>query len=447
MKRRNFLALGSLVALPPPSRALTNDILAAIRKLPVVDSHEHLIPESERLRQKVDFFTLAGHYAINDVISAGLPEEAQQLVRDEEAPMTKRWDAFEPYWEHARFTGYGQALRIAIRDVYGFPEISGASLPRINEAIRAWNKPGLYDAVLRKKGGIRYAIVDDYWNPAPVKPETDLFVPARKFDQYIMPSGPKSLAQLEQLTGIAVTSLAGLKQAMEKSFEQSLAIGMVTVKSTVAYARELGFAEVSEADASRDFERMAGGKVEMPEGFRARRERPFRKLEDHLFHHLCRLAEEHGMPFQIHTGILAGNGAFIHNTRPVGLTNLFYLYPRVKFDLLHISYPYTGELASMAKLFPNVHIDFTWAHIISPGVSRRALHEFLDTVPVNKIFGFGGDYRYPELSYAHLVMARGNIARVLAERVEDGIFSEAEALRVARLLLHDNAARVFPKAA
>ena len=44
----------------------------------------------------------------------------------------------------------------------------------------------------------------------------------------------------------------------------------------------------------------------------------------------------------------------------------------------------------------------------------------LDSVPANKIFGFGGDYRYPELSYGHLVIARRNIATVLAARVENG---------------------------
>ena len=48
-----------------------------------------------------------------------------------------------------------------------------------------------------------------------------------------------------------------------------------------------------------------------------------------------------------------------------------------------------------------LYIDLCWAHIISPSASKRALHEMLDTVPSNKIFGYGGDYRYPELSYAH----------------------------------------------
>jgi hypothetical protein len=37
--------------------------------------------------------------------------------------MASRWLAFEPVWKFARYTGYGQALRIAIRDIYGVGEI------------------------------------------------------------------------------------------------------------------------------------------------------------------------------------------------------------------------------------------------------------------------------------------------------------------------------------
>ena len=75
--------------------------------------------------------------------------------------------------------------------------------------------------------------------------------------------------------------------------------------------------------------------------------------------------------------------------------------------------------------------------------ARTALEEMLDSVPANKIFGFGGDYRYPELSYGHLIMARQNIARVLAARVEAGRCTEDEAVETARWLLHDNPAGLF----
>ena len=208
-----------------------------------------------------------------------------------------------------------------------------------------------------------------------------------------------------KLTGVGITSLPGLKRAMEKSFEQSMAVGMVAVKSTIAYNRELLFREVEEADAARDFESLMKCERRLPEGFRRQRERPFRLLEDHMFHHLMKLAAEHHYPVQVHTGLHAGPN-FITNSNPTLLTNLFFLYPTVKFDLFHMSYPYQEELASLAKLFPNVYVDLCWAHIIAPGATRRALSEFLETVPVNKIMGFGGDYRLVELSYAHARMAR-----------------------------------------
>jgi hypothetical protein len=40
-------------------------------------------------------------------------------------------------------------------------------------------------------------------------------------------------------------------------------------------------------------------------------------------------------------------------------------------------------------------------------------------------------------------MARRNIAQVLAEKTEAGDCTEQQALELARMLLHDNAARLF----
>jgi uncharacterized protein len=428
------------------SRALETRIQEALEKTELVDTHEHLIPEKERVAQNVDFFTLAGHYAINDVISAGLAGEDLEIVRRDSEPADRRWRAFELFWRHARFTGYGQALRIAIRDIYGIETIDGSTLPRINRAIAEKNKPGLYENVLRERARIRLCVVDDYWNEVPTRLDQPYFVLAHKFDRFVTPASAADIARLEKIANVSITSLATLKQALEKNFTDSLGVGMVTVKSTMAYNRTLLFREVSEADAARDFDALMKGGTPAPEGFRRNVERPWRILEDHLFHHVVRLADAHNVPFQIHTGLHAGNGNFVENSRPTQLTNLFFLYPRVRFDLFHMSYPYEGELAVLAKLFRNVYVDMCWAHIVSPSASRRALHEFLDTVPANKIMGFGGDYRYPELTYAHAKMARRNIAMVLAEKVEDGFASEVEAVELGRMLLDDNPAALFDPA-
>ena len=126
------------------------------------------------------------------------------------------------------------------------------------------------------------------------------------------------------------------------------------------------------------------------------------------------------------------------NGRPRLLNNLFLAYPNVKFDLFHISYPYSGEAAALAKMFPNVFIDMCWAHIISPAAVTAALADFLDGVPFNKIMGFGGDYGFVDGVYGHLVLARENISRVLAEKVKLGVFGVEQAVKIGEHLLYHN---------
>ncbi len=447
--RRTFFGVMPALATTQVSTAsgtdLDSEFLEAIEQIPLVNTHEHIIPEVDRTSSRIDFFTLAGHYAINDAISAGLAGDDLAVVRNPDAPLAQRWRAFEPFWKSASLTGYGQALRIAIRDIYGIDRISASTLPEINHRIEAANRPGLYEELLVHRSNIAYSVLDDYWNAAPVRPDPKFFVCARKFDRFVAPQSVSDVRRLEELTRVSITGLNGLKRAMEASFEQSLDIGMVTVKSTLAYSREIHYAEVSEREAESSLQSLLGANRTPPAGFRSRVDRPFRPMEDHMFHHLIGLAAAHGVPVQIHTGLQAGNGNFIENSKPTHLTNLFFRFPQVPFDLFHMSYPYQGEAAAIAKVFPNVHIDFCWAHIISPSAARRALHEMVDTVPSNKIFGFGGDYRYPELSYAHAKIARRNIAHVLAEKVSEGSCSKQEALALGRKVLHDNPDALFGK--
>lgn len=439
MQRRTFLAS----ALAAPSTALLGRVSKAIDSLDLISTHEHLPSEVERLATKPDFFTLADHYAFSDVISAGLTQDAAKLVADASKPVSERWAAFEPYWKSARLTGYGRALRIAIRDIYGVDEISAATLPRLNSAITEKNKAGLYDDILKKRTKLRFGVLDDYFHGDTIRPDSRYFVLARKFDWYCTPDSPATVKRMEEVTQISITNLKGLEDALAKRFKQSLEAGMVAAKSTMAYNRELLFHEVPRVMAERDFESLMRGDVTPIKGPRRFTQRPLRRLEDYMFHQMVRLCEAHRIPFQIHTGTLAGNGNFLPNTRPTLLNNLFLLYPQVTFDLFHNGYPWTEEVSALAKMFPNVTVDFCWTHILSPATARRAFDECLDAVPFNKIMGFGGDYRHVELTYAHSRIARENIAWVLASRVEAKELTEDEALEVARAVLYDNPARLF----
>jgi hypothetical protein len=90
-----------------------------------------------------------------------------------------------------------------------------------------------------------------------------------------------------------------------------------------------------------------------------------------------------------------------------------------------------------------VTIDFCFNWVCSAAASRRTLADLLDAVPAGKIHGFGGDYIFAEGVYGHAVIARREIARVLAEKVEEGRFGEDQAVGIGRMLLRDNALENF----
>ena len=135
--RRSFLMQAPfLCALPgvaftASSRSLEQRLLAAFENLEIADTHEHFLDEPDRLAQHADFFALmAQSYTQADLASAGIPPESSRLIRDEHASDIDRWRAFEPYWKYCRFTGYAQALRLAVRDLYGGKEVSASTHPR-----------------------------------------------------------------------------------------------------------------------------------------------------------------------------------------------------------------------------------------------------------------------------------------------------------------------------
>lgn len=443
-ERRWFLAQGTAAGIAAPDSTMARGLAEALDRVRLFNTHEHLLPEKQRVAEPADLFLFLGHYALNDLISAGLEGAALETVRNPKAADENRWKAVAPYWEAARFTGYGQAFSIAIRDLYGVEELLPGTVGLVNGKIREQNRAGLYERVLKEKAGIDWCVVDAYWNEKPAPASEPMFLLAQKFDGFVTPASRKDVARLEQISGVSISTLDGLKKALGATFEQARRAGMVAVKSTLAYRREIHYAEVGTREAEADFEAMMKGGVEQPRGFRAMKERVLRRLEDHMFHEVVKLAAESRLPFQIHTGLLAGNGCFIENLNPRHLTNLFYLFPNVKFDLFHIGYPYQRELGVLAKLFPNVFIDFCWAHVISPPGARAALDEYLETVPVNKILGFGGDYRFPEMTYGHSRIARANVARVLAGKVEAKLMSEDQAVSVGKRLLRENGLSLFP---
>lgn len=404
-----------------------------IYKIPIVDTHEHLMAEEQRNSQPIDIFCFLPHYASSDLVSAGMPQQALEKIRDTSLPLEERWRDFLPYWERIRNTAYAKALLIAVRELFGINDIAEDTYLAITEKLRLSQKKGWYRYVLRERGNI--AISLQYVGTMDV--DRELFRPVACYDHFIVSRSKGEINALERSYGVSIHSLDDLLKALDIAFEEDVKAGSVGIKNTLAYSRILRYDKVDKADAKRLFNRIF---THLGEGLSWEEAKP---LQDFLMHEVIRRAISYGLPITIHTGLQEGNANMITNSNPTHLTNLFLEYKEAKFDIFHGGYPYTSELATLAKNFPNVYIDMCWLHIISPSVARRALHEWLETVPQNKIMGFGGDYIFVEGAYSHSRMARDDIARVLAEKVEESYFSEEEALSIARRLLKDNPKELF----
>lgn len=425
-------------------------IKEAVDKVRIIDTHEHLLQETERLAKKPDLFeTFLAHYASSDLVSSGMSLEELEEVRNSGLPLEKRWEILEPFWERIQNTGYARAVNIAVSDLYGADGISANTCQELASRMEESNRPGLYEWILKEKSRIDLSILDSLSDPLEAV-DRRFFAPVTRFNDFVMARERLDFEALTKRCGKPIHSFSDLIKALELEFEKASKM-IVGVKIDLAYLRNLRFDKVSQSEAEEVFvniynqelfrERQLENRVEIvPEGLSLRETKP---LQDFMVHRIVQLAGKKRLPIQIHTGLQEGNENIITNSNPTMLTNLFREYGEVKFDVFHGSYPYTGELAVLAKNFQNVYIDMCWLHVISPYAARQALAEWLDTIPWNKILGFGGDYIFAEGVYGHSVIARENITRVLTDKVEESSLTKDRAVWLAEKLLRDNAYELF----
>jgi len=412
-----------------------------VDEIRMVDTHEHLPPEAERNGKTIDLFSeFFSHYASSDLVSAGFPETKLEWLRNVEVPLDERWAKFAPYWERMRHTAYARSIVIAAKGLFGVDEISERTYADLSRKIAEANKPGWYRAVFKEESGIERSILDGGRTDC----DRELFKPVVRCDAFTEVMSRAKVRELERTHGVTVRGLDTLEQGLEAYLAMRVAEDIAGIKIGLAYVRPLRFDKTTRADAERVLNRVLGGEFEpgrFPESQVSWAEA--KPLQDFVVHKVVELAERHGLPVQIHTGLHEGCGNYIVNSRPTDLANLFFEYPKCRFDIFHGGYPYSRELATLAKNFQNVYVDMCWMHIISPAASCAMLHEWLDMVPESKIMGFGGDYCFVEGVYGHAAMARENVAKVLTNRVVMGYIGESEARAQAVKLLRTNAAELF----
>lgn len=430
----SFLAQAQVRIYPDPKPGYEQRIREHIQNMRIVDTHEHLIDPGGVPRSSMFDFTLLLHqYADDDIKSAGMPKAVfDGMIADRSLTVIQKWNLVKPFWEKSKNTAYNRVVLLTIKELFGIDKLDETTVEPLSEKIREAYKTNWFDFIVEEKCKAGFVIMDggdrSYGDPAK-------FRYVQRFN-YLRLTSKTDIEKLAEQNKIAIKSVDDLVASLEKEFEQALEKGFVAVKVADAYHRSLYFEDVTKEKAQADFEKVI--KSDKPLDLKE-----VKALSDFMMHRIIGLARKYNKPIQVHTGLQAGDGNLIENSNPTLLANLFLQYRDVKFILFHGGYPFGSELASLAKNFQQVYIDLCWVYIISPSYSERYLHEWLETVPVNKIMAFGGDYHNIENVYGHLLFAKEIVGNVLVEKVKCGYFSEEEAIRFADMMLHDNAVELF----
>ena len=436
---------------PLPKKGFEKRIREYVDKMKVVDTHEHLLSlgrlaelgqhEFKVKATDMSFMWLLTSYSMFDMESAGASGQDFRKVVTDSLNSVEKWRIIKPYWEGSSNTTFNRSALLAADKLFGVATIDSTTVEELSEKIRKayQNEKAWFKYVLKEKSNIEYAILNPWVEDTSSIFDPKIFKYSPFVNDFITIGSRSNIENFAHWKSGGIKTLADLVSSEAMAFQSLVKReGTVSVKVSLAYSRTLFFADVSQEEAEGVFQKI----MNSPEGAGLSFDE-VKPLQDYLMHRVLDLAQANHLPVQIHTGLQNTTGNVIENSKPTNLVNLFQEYPEVKFILFHGSYPYGGELATLAKNFRNVYIDMCWVQIISPSYSERYLNEWLETVPASKIMAFGGDQANIELVYSHLLIAKQIISNVLTAKVRDGYFTEAEAIKTAQMILHDNAVRIL----
>jgi hypothetical protein len=402
-----------------------NTLHARISALPAIDCHEHTyLPEARPGR--VDLWTVLRNSDVgDDLISAGM-SAADRPSLD--------WERASRYLPLVRNTGFYRSLILAFQSLFGFPgdEIRADNWEALSENIMDANaRADWYPLVLHQHGNILMILRVQGEEPDPFAVDRRYFAPLINFDEWICAGEPEERERLAGKVGGEAGTLNEYLAAIDLAFGQAQERKAAGAKSMLAYRRPLNYTRPDHAEVKALF------------GRRNLAEHESRAVEDFLMHAVAEHAGRYGFPFQIHVGYGSWQSNITAGANPLLLNPLIESHRRTQFVLLHGGYPFIGEMATLAKNHPNVYIEAGWLAYIAPAAYRRAMGEWLDSVPVNKILAFGADCLHIEQTLGALILTRRLLTQVLVDKISESGWSESLALECAARLLNRNARELY----
>ena len=434
-----------------PTLSLLQELEAALAEVPVLDIHTHLV--GGRLGARGLHDVLLYHMVISDLYAAGCPSGGR-LTEYPAWPSTEEAHArireALPYLPLIRNTSSSWGVRIILADLYGWRQaITEDNWQRLDALIReraddrSWHHSVLDRLNIRRtgtelarRGGgedddrLQYALEWAFFTRCQWGEfDTALFELERCWGR--KPESPSPIGSGGRpKTERTIRTLGDVHAALEQ-YVASIPYGRILSTAT-HLSTDIDYRVVSDAEMEAALARRGGaGPTERDIYASYINEAYLTALEEHG-HEIVFQFSFGAEPLPFETGSRLAQ-------RTIGqLAEIIGRHPRLRFQCFLSSRHANQSLCTLARELPNLSLAGYWWHNFFPDVIRQVMAERLDMLPANKQVGFFSDAYCVEWTYAKAIIVRKQLARVLADKIEQGQYSRDDALTVAREILYEN---------
>ena len=259
-----------------------------------------------------------------------------------------------------------------------------------------------------------------------------------------IPLQEKMLARYKKQMNVEAlpVDLAAYEAFVRNTMADNQKRGGVAIKYEAAYFRSLYFSDPPREKAAAIYSKYHAGGVPSADEYRI--------FQDYIFRVMVDQAGKLKLPMHFHTAVGIGDYFSLRQGHVLNLENVLRdpRYHSTTFVLVHGGWPYEREAALLTAV-KNVYLDTSFqSELLYPSQFKDVLKQLLTLFPDKMMYGsdafpFNDALGAEESFWLAAHTTRTALAAALAELVSERAISQDKALELARLYLHDNAAKLY----
>jgi predicted TIM-barrel fold metal-dependent hydrolase len=378
--------------------------------VPVIDNHSHPF-DPGKVTLDPESLARVFFHGMGDIPKMGVKK-------------ARLWGASDDLRHHLLHMGVVQTMVCQLSKVLGCPaELEAVARERNRRTSESF---ATYAKLLYEDAGIVGSVLD---TGLPNNDPLLQLIPGKVMRLFQMdPIIDKLLERFESYREFQREYQATLDRAIKHD-------GFIGVKAHLAEQVGFGVESVSDVEAEAIF---PAAKTNDSEAYK--------KLYTATFTTTLLQCQELGVPVHLHSGLTGGlwNGP-ISNADPFLLVPLIRQpqFLKTRIVLLHGAYPWIQHAAELAHAFPHVWVDMSWT---TPWVSLRLAECYKDVIgiaPLSKVMVGSGGHDTPEIHWLAAKTAKIALGEALGDVVRLGLMTPKQAEKIGRMILYDNAARMY----